>query len=96
MGYLQVGDLDAARRSSAEMMEIYESLPGEMTYPQYILATAARVSEVLGDPVRAQTLWESARVTFTERAAAIPDDETRSAFLQLPFHRCLVDIEPRI
>jgi predicted ATPase/DNA-binding SARP family transcriptional activator len=90
MGYLQVGDLDPARRSAAEMMEIYESLPEEMTYPQYILATAARVSEALGDQVRAQSLWERARITLIERAAAIPDDETRSAFLRLPFHRCLV------
>lgn len=93
MGYLRIGDLEAASQTAAEMMAIYESSPSEMTYPQYILSTAARVADARGDPDRSKLLWERARATLAERAAAIPDDETRSAFLRLPFHTGLLIVE---
>jgi predicted ATPase/DNA-binding SARP family transcriptional activator len=87
---LAAGDVAAARRTADEMLSIAATSPEPMTYPQYILWAASRTYRALGEVDRAQALLAEASAELGRRADAIPDGESRAAFLHLPFHRDLL------
>ncbi|RPI30703.1 MAG: hypothetical protein EHM70_13215 [Chloroflexota bacterium] len=87
IAYLRRGSLDAARFASSEMMEIYAQDAQAMVHPQYILWAAALVSRAGGDQTGAEALLKQACTVMQEKSAAIPDDESRATFLELPFNR---------
>jgi predicted ATPase len=91
IAYLRAGDLESARASADEMLALHASAAETMMHPQYILWAAAQTHRALGDTERARTLLAQAHQVFEEKAAAIPDPESRATFAQLPFNRELLD-----
>jgi DNA-binding SARP family transcriptional activator len=91
VAYLRQSDLAAARRTSAEMLALHDAAPDSMMYPQHILWAAAQTARLAGDDRPARDLFGRAVATLDAKAAAIPDAESRNAFLELPFNRQLRD-----
>lgn len=87
LALLRLGDKTAARQAADELVALCESTPDTVPYPQQALWAAAQVHRGLGDRPRAARLLARAHGVLEERAAAIPDPESRDAFRQIPFHR---------
>ncbi|MBI5303980.1 MAG: AAA family ATPase [Chloroflexi bacterium] len=87
VAYLRAGDLGAARASTDEMLALYASAAETMMHPQYILWAAAQTYRALGNGKRARELLEQAYRVLEDKAAAIPDAESRATFFHLPFNR---------
>lgn len=87
LALLRLGDKTAAREAAAELIALCESTPDTVPYPQQALWAAAQVHRGLGDHPHAARLLARAHDVLEERAAAIPDPESRDAFRQIPFHR---------
>jgi ATP/maltotriose-dependent transcriptional regulator MalT len=89
--FLRRGNLEQARRATDEMLALHDAAPGSMMYPQYILWAAAQTALASGDVHRARSLFAKATETLETKAAAIPEADSRAAFLELPFNRRLRD-----
>lgn len=87
--YLRLNDLEAARQAMEEMLALYRTAPASILHPQAVLWAAAKVLRASGETAQADALLEEARAVLEARAAAIPDEEARHAFLHLPFNRQL-------
>lgn len=87
LAYLRAGKLDAARESAEEMLTLYATARDVMMRGEYMLWVAAQIYHALGDHARARDLLAQAHALLLEKAAAIPDAESRASFLQYPFNR---------
>lgn len=91
VAYCRHGDLDAAQRTTAEMLELYAQSETSMMHPQYILWAAAQTYRALGDEARAQDLLKRAAEVMRQRMADIPESESQSSYYELPFNRQIVE-----
>lgn len=87
LAYLRAGQLEAARESADEMLALYAIAREAMMRGEYMLWVAAQIYHALGDHARARDLLAQAHALLLEKAAAIPDAESRASFLQYPFNR---------
>ncbi|MDW8101026.1 MAG: AAA family ATPase [Anaerolineae bacterium] len=87
--YLRLNDLEAARLAMEEMLTLYRAAPAGILHPQAVLWAAAKTLRALGETAQADALLMEARAMLESRAAAIPHEEARRAFLNLPFNRQL-------
>jgi predicted ATPase/DNA-binding SARP family transcriptional activator len=90
IAYLRAGDLKAARATLGELLAIFAADPEHMTYPQYILWTAAQTHHALLEPEQAQQFLLRAHAALQAKAAAIPDPESRATFQQMAVNRELL------
>lgn len=91
IAYLRAGRLEEAARVTEDLLSLYDADAGAMAYPQQALWAAAQTQRALGEAGRAAELLERAYAVLQEKANAIPDPESRRAFLHLPFNRALVE-----
>lgn len=87
--HLRLQGLEAARAAMEEMLTLYRSTPTGILQPQAVLWAAAKACRALGETARAAALLVEARAVLEAKAAAIPNEEARRAFLDLPFNRQL-------
>lgn len=87
LAYLRACKLDAAREAANEMLALYATTRETMMRGEYMLWVAAQIYHALGDHARARDLLAQAHTLLLEKAAAIPDAESRASFLQYPFNR---------
>jgi len=87
LALLQQGEHVEARQIAAELVALCAATPDTIPYPQQALWAAAQVYRHLGDRPRATELLARAHAVLEARAAAIPDPESRAAFLAMPFNR---------
>jgi len=87
LALLQQGEHVEARQIAAELVALCAATPDTIPYPQQALWAAAQVYRHLGDRPRATELLARAHAVLEARAAAIPDPESRAAFLAIPFNR---------
>ncbi len=88
---LRRGDLAPARHATEEMRALHDAAPDSMMYPQHILWVAAQTALASDDLRRATDLFGRAVATLEAKAAAIPEADSRAAFLELPFNRQIRD-----
>jgi predicted ATPase len=86
LAYLRANALQAAQRTADELLTLYATHKS-MDRPEYILWVAAQTRHALGDNLRARDLLAQAYTVLRERATAIPDEESRTSFLQFRFNR---------
>ena len=91
VAYLDVGRVTDARVASDEMLGLLAESPSSVMHPQYVLWSAAQTSWAERNEVEARQLLEKAGKALAEKAAAIPDEASRQAFLTLPFNRELTE-----
>ena len=91
VAYLDIGRLADARVACGEMLSLLAESPDSVMHPQYVLWSAAQTSWAEGNKVEASSLLEQADKALTDKAAAIPDDSSRQAFLTFPFNRELAE-----
>ena len=87
IAFLRAGEVGMARTCTEEMLALYAAQAATMMHPQYILWASAQTYRALGDHPRARELLAEADRTLEEKAAAIPDVESRATFFDLPFNR---------
>jgi tetratricopeptide (TPR) repeat protein len=87
VAYVRQGSLEAAQRAVAEMLDIYNQHEQAMMHPQYILWAAAQTFRAAGEESRASEYLDRACAVMQARARAIPNDDSRASFLELPFNR---------
>jgi tetratricopeptide (TPR) repeat protein len=87
LALLQQGEHVEARQIAAELIALCAATPDTIPYPQQALWAAAQVYRHLGDRPRAAELLARAHAMLEARAAAIPDPESRAAFLAMSFNR---------
>ena len=87
LALLRQGEHVEARQIAAELVALCAATPDTIPYPQQALWAAAQVYRHLGDRPRATELLARAHAVLEARAAAIPDPESRAAFLAMPFNR---------
>jgi tetratricopeptide (TPR) repeat protein len=90
LAYLRAGRLQEARRKAEELLEMYGQAGESLPHPQQVLWTVAQVLHAAGDTQRSAQLLRQAHRLLRDKAAAIPDPESRAAFLDLPFNRDLL------
>ena len=90
IAYLRAGKLKAARVTLGELLEIFAADPEHMTYPQYILWTAAQTYHALHEPEQAEQFLRREQEALHAKAAAIPDPASRTTFLQMAVNRELL------
>lgn len=95
IAYLRAGNLKAARATIGELLAIFAADPEHMTYPQYILWTAAQTYQALREPEQAQQFLVQAHAALQAKAAAIPDPASRATFLQMLVNRELLAAHER-
>jgi len=87
LALLQQGEHVEARQIAEELIALCAATPDTIPYPQQALWAAAQVYRHLGDRPRAAELLARAHAMLEARAAAIPDPESRAAFLAMSFNR---------
>lgn len=87
VAYLRAGCVERARAVTDELLAIYETTADALTNPQLALWAAAQLELALGAQDRARQLRDQAYAVLHGRAGAIPDAESRAAFLNLPYNR---------
>jgi tetratricopeptide (TPR) repeat protein len=87
IAYLWVGNLEAARQATEEMLSLYDACADRLREPQRPLWAAAQTYRALGDEPRAAELLAQAHTALQSKAAAIPDPESQAAFRQIPYNR---------
>jgi DNA-binding SARP family transcriptional activator len=87
IAYLRANRFAAAQQSVTELLELNQQAASQMLHPQYILWVAAQTDRAGGDTVRAVQRLHEAHAVLQQRAAAIPDLESRTTFLNLSFNR---------
>lgn len=87
--HLRAGNTQAAHSVAAELIALYELSPHLAPQPTQWLGTAAQVYAATGNEQKTRELRRKAAGALKARAALIPDDATRDAFLNLPFNRAL-------
>ncbi len=90
IAYLRGGKLSSAQQTADEMLALLAGDAEHMTYPQFILWAAAQTYRALGQEERASELLGASYRALLEKAAAIPDRESRDTFARLPYNRELV------
>jgi tetratricopeptide (TPR) repeat protein len=89
LAYLRAQNLELARRTADELLAL-EATHKSMDRPEYIAWVAAQTYRALGDERRARDLLARAYAVLQERAAAIPDEESRTTFLRSRFNREII------
>lgn len=87
---LRAGNIGAASAASDEIAALHAENPALAPQPTEWLFVAARVARARGDETTCGARLRAAIAIMRARAAAIDDDETRAAFLALPFNREVV------
>ena len=87
VAYCRCGRLDAAQRTTVEMLDLYTQSEADMMHPQYILWAAAQTYHALSDETRAHDLLRRAAEVMQQRAADLPETESKASFYALPFNR---------
>ena len=90
---LAAGDPDAAERTGAEMLTLYQQSPDDMVHPQYMLWVAGQIQAALGHTEQASELRRAARTALQSKAGAISAPELRASFLELPFNRAILNAQ---
>ncbi len=90
VAYLREGRLPEARQQAEALLEVYAQAGESLPHPQQVLWTVAQVYHAAGDVRRSAELLHQAHDLLQDKAAAIPDPESRTAFLGLPFNRDLL------
>lgn len=89
LAYLRAGRLTEAAQAADELLALHASDAPTIIHPQLPLWAAARIKRALGETAPARALLAQAYTTLQEKADAIPDPESRAAFLHFPFNRAL-------
>lgn len=87
LAFLGAGKTDQACQAAKEMLDLYSKAPELMVRAEYMLWVASQTYDALGDKVRAHELLTEAYSTLQSKAAAIPDEESRTSFLAYSFNR---------
>ncbi|GAB4534573.1 MAG: BTAD domain-containing putative transcriptional regulator [Anaerolineales bacterium] len=87
LALLQQNEHAEARQVAEELITLCEATPDTIPYPQQALWAAFQVYRALGNKPRAAELLAKAHTVLVARAAAIPDPESRAAFLNMPFNQ---------
>lgn len=89
------GNVDGARVSAEELQQLFDQHEADLIAPHTLLWILAEVKAAAGDP-DATIFYERAWRTLAEQADAIPDDESREAFLaREPHPAILAAVAPR-
>jgi DNA-binding SARP family transcriptional activator len=87
VAHLRNGEAERAYRTAQEALAIYDEHGQALPYPQQVLWAAAQAYQAVGQVERAGELIAQAAAILDEKASAILDVESRTAFLNLPFNR---------
>jgi predicted ATPase len=87
VAYVRQGSLEVAQRAVIEMLDIYNQHEQTTMHPQYILWAAAQTFWAAGEESRAREYLDRACAVMQDKARAIPNDDSRACFLELPFNR---------
>ena len=91
LAYVRSGDAPAARRTAGELLDLYEANPKLAPQPAEWLWSAAQVELLCERFDAAESLLRRAGSVMRARAAAIPDADTRAAYVALPFNRAVTE-----
>ncbi|HSA99489.1 MAG TPA: hypothetical protein VLE49_02485, partial [Anaerolineales bacterium] len=89
--YLTTGNLRRARQTAEELLTLYRADPQSMEYPQYVLWALSLFHQAKNDAEKADDYLTQAYDLLQQRAAAIPDEESRTSFLKMPYNRRVLD-----
>ncbi len=93
--YLRAGKVKQARQSASDLLALYHANPQSVEYPQYALWAVACLHQASGDTEKASEHLAQAYDLLQQRAKAIPDEESRASFLQIPYNRRVLDAYKR-
>ncbi len=93
--YLRAGKVKQARQSASDLLALYHADPQSVEYPQYALWAVACLHQASGDTEKASEHLAQAYDLLQQRAKAIPDEESRASFLQIPYNRRVLDAYKR-
>lgn len=87
LAHLHAGKMEQARRMADELLELVATKADTIYDPQLALWAAVQTYRARGQSQRGGELLSQANAILQEKAAAIPDPESRAAFLQIPTNR---------
>lgn len=93
--YLALGNLRCARQTAENLLNLYRADLQNMEYPQYVLWVLSLFHRAVKDIEKANDEISQAYVLLQQRAAAIPDQESRTSFLKIPYNRRVLDAHER-
>ncbi|GAC1548929.1 MAG: hypothetical protein NVS3B16_22300 [Vulcanimicrobiaceae bacterium] len=82
LALVATGDVAAARRACDELRAVVARTNDVAKDPQFALWSVAQTLRALGETTAAREALEAANVVLAQRAAAIPDEPSRDAFLR--------------
>jgi tetratricopeptide (TPR) repeat protein len=85
--YAVAGNIAAALAAADESVTLFDANSKNIRFPESILWIAAQIYRAGKKIKRGNELLDRAVISLKERAAAIPDDESRAAFLAMRDHR---------
>ncbi len=91
IAYLRAGEMKQARHVTDELLVLVAAKGDTIYDPQLALWAAAQTYRARGQSRRSAELLAQAHVILQEKAVAIPDPESRAAFLQIPYNRQVLD-----
>ena len=91
LAYLKAGDLDQARSTVEDVLALQAKFDYTLTREQFNLWTAALVYRACGEQKRSRQMLQQALERVQSLAKSIPDDATRSAFLDMSYNRYILD-----
>lgn len=93
--YLALGSLERARQIAEKLLALYRADSQNMEYPQYVLWALSLFHRAVKDTEKADDDLARAYDLLQQRAAAIPDEESRTSFLNIPYNRRVLDAHER-
>lgn len=93
--YLALGSLQHARQIAEKLWALYRADSQNMEYPQYVLWALSLFHRAVKDTEKAEDDLARAYDILQQRAAAIPDEESRASFLNIPYNRRVLDAHER-
>lgn len=89
--YLTTGNLRRARQTAENLLALYRADSQSMEYPQYVLWALSLFHRAINETEKADDYLTQAYDLLQQRAIAIPDKESRTSFLKMPYNRCVLD-----
>jgi DNA-binding SARP family transcriptional activator len=89
--YLTSGNLPRAHQTAEKLLALYRLDPQSIEYPQYVLWALSLLHRTTKETEKADDYLTQAYDLLQQRAAAIPDEESRTSFLKMPYNRCVLE-----
>jgi hypothetical protein len=96
VAYAELGDVAAAMQALNAMRSVPENALTASFWPHYPYWIASRAAAKLGDPAMERELLARAHLLLFRMAAAIEDEPTKAAFLDLTASRAIVAAHARV